>query len=196
MVIEAYDDPKVQGVTCFVSRARTGGMKGTVGLAEDRAEASIACRQVAEVLYFSERLPRQEDVFTERMSILFKRLHVVRVVDPKRNALVYLTYSDRLIEGSPQNSVTAVPVTRRIPYRSNRQLKVSNIRNSGSAAWMRLWAAHRTCFFPTCFPAYAFALMLPTMPPGEKLFLIMRSLFSEENLVLRPKLSPVRRLNK
>jgi CreA protein len=90
-------------------------MKGTVGLAEDRAEASIACRQVAEVLHFSERLPRQEDVFTERMSILFKRLHVVRVVDPKRNALVYLTYSDRLIEGSPQNSVTAVPVTRSNP---------------------------------------------------------------------------------
>src|SRR6187455_1815239 len=104
VVIEAYDDPKVQGVTCFVSRARTGGMKGTVGLAEDRAEASIACRQVAEVLHFS-----------ERMSILFKRLHVVRVVDPKRNALVYLTYSDRLIEGSPQNSVTAVPVTRANP---------------------------------------------------------------------------------
>jgi CreA protein len=115
VVIEAYDDPKVQGVTCFVSRARTGGMKGTIGLAEDRAEASIACRQVSEVLHFTERLPRQEDVFTERMSILFKRLHVVRVVDTKRNALVYLTYSDRLIEGSPQNSVTAVPVMRANP---------------------------------------------------------------------------------
>jgi CreA protein len=115
VVIEAYDDPKVQGVTCFVSRARTGGIKGTVGLAEDRAEASIACRQVAETLHFTERLPRQEDVFTERMSILFKRLHVVRIVDPKRNALVYLTYSDRIIEGSPQNSVTAVPVTRSNP---------------------------------------------------------------------------------
>jgi CreA protein len=115
VVIEAYDDPKVQGVTCFVSRARTGGIKGTVGLAEDRAEASIACRQVAETLHFTERLPRQEDVFTERMSILFKRLHVVRIVDPKRNALIYLTYSDRIIEGSPQNSVTAVPVTRSNP---------------------------------------------------------------------------------
>ena len=115
VVIEAYDDPKVQGVTCFVSRARTGGIKGTVGLAEDKAEASIACRQVAETLHFTERLPRQEDVFTERMSILFKRLHVVRVVDTKRNALVYLTYSDRIIEGSPQNSVTAVPVTRSNP---------------------------------------------------------------------------------
>lgn len=113
VVIEAYDDPKVQGVTCYVSRARTGGIKGTVGLAEDRAEASIACRQVAESVHFLEKLPRQEDVFTERMSILFKRLHVVRMVDSKRNALIYLTYSDRLIEGSPQNSITAVPVAQK-----------------------------------------------------------------------------------
>jgi CreA protein len=115
VVIEAYDDPKVRGVTCYVSRARTGGFKGTVGLAEDKAEASIACRQVAEPIQFLGKLPRQEDVFTERMSILFKRLHVVRMVDPGRNALIYLTYSDRIIEGSPQNSVTAVPVDRGNP---------------------------------------------------------------------------------
>ncbi|WP_407646255.1 CreA family protein [Glaciimonas soli] len=115
VVIEAYDDPKVQGVTCYVSRARTGGAKGTVGLAEDRAEASIACRQVAANVSFTGKLPLQEDVFTERMSILFKRLHVVRVVDPKRNTLVYLTYSDKLVDGSPQNSVTAVPVITSTP---------------------------------------------------------------------------------
>lgn len=115
VVIEAYDDPKVQGITCYVSRARTGGIKGTVGLAEDKAEASIACRQVLETIRFSEKLPEQEDVFSERMSILFKRLHVVRVVDFKRNTLVYLTYSDRLIEGSPKNSITAVPVPHHIP---------------------------------------------------------------------------------
>ncbi len=115
VVIEAYDDPKVRGVTCFVSRARTGGLKGTVGLAEDKAEASIACRQVSESLHFTEKLPQQEDVFTERMSILFKRLHIVRVVDPRRNTLIYLTYSDKLIEGSPQNSVTAVPVPHKNP---------------------------------------------------------------------------------
>lgn len=115
VVVEAYDDPKVQGITCYVSRARTGGIKGTVGLAEDRAEASIACRQVGDTIRFSEKLPRQEDVFTERMSILFKRLHVVRVVDSRRNTLVYLTYSDRLIEGSPQNSITAVPVPSEYP---------------------------------------------------------------------------------
>jgi len=110
IVIEAYDDPKVQGVTCFVSRARTGGVSGSLGLAEDRAEASIACRAVGDRIVFREPLPRQEDAFTERMSILFKQLHIVRLVDPRRNALVYLTYSDKIIEGSPQNSVTAVPV--------------------------------------------------------------------------------------
>lgn len=115
VVIEAYDDPKVRGITCYVSRARTGGVKGTVGLAEDRAEASIACRQVTEMLHFTEKLPRQEDVFTERMSILFKRLHIVRVVDSKRNTLIYLTYSDKLIDGNPQNSVTAVPVAHATP---------------------------------------------------------------------------------
>ncbi|WP_044530122.1 CreA family protein, partial [Herbaspirillum sp. B65] len=100
VVIEAYDDPKVVGVTCYVSRARTGGVKGTVGLAEDKSEASIACRQVAPSIQFQGKLPVQEDVFSERMSILFKRLHVVRVVDAKRNTLVYLTYSDKLIDAA------------------------------------------------------------------------------------------------
>ena len=109
VVVEAYDDPKVAGVTCYVSRARTGGVKGTVGLAEDKAVASIACRQIGPIS-FSAKLPLQETVFSERMSILFKRLHVVRMVDAKRNTLVYLTYSDKLVDGSPMNGVTAVPV--------------------------------------------------------------------------------------
>jgi CreA protein len=112
IVIEAYDDPKVPGVTCYVSRARTGGVKGSLGVAEDTSDASIACRQVADTLRFTDRLPQQEDVFTERQSILFKQLHVVRLVDAPRNTLVYMTYSDRLIEGSPKNSITAVPVPR------------------------------------------------------------------------------------
>jgi len=118
VVVEAYDDPRVPGVTCYVSRAKTGGISGAVGLAEDVAEASIACRQVGPI-NFKGGLPLQEDVFTERMSVLFKRLHVVRMVDPARNVLVYLTYSDKLIEGSPQNSVTAVAVDRalRIPVK-------------------------------------------------------------------------------
>ncbi len=114
IVVEAYDDPRVAGVTCYVSRARTGGVRGTVGLAEDKSEASIACRQIGPIA-FSDKLPLQEDVFTERLSLIFKRLHVVRVVDPKRNTLVYLTYSDRLVDGSPKNSLTAVPVGRETP---------------------------------------------------------------------------------
>ena len=114
IVVEAYDDPRVGGVTCYVSRARTGGIKGALGLAEDKAEASIACRQVGPIS-FTGALPKQEEVFSERMSILFKKLRIVRMVDSTRNALVYLTYSERVIEGSPQNSVTAVAVDRGTP---------------------------------------------------------------------------------
>ena len=114
IVVEAYDDPQVEGVTCYVSRAKTGGIKGGLGLAEDRAEASIACRQVG-VVKFKGPLPKEDEVFSERMSILFKRLRVVRMVDAPRNTLVYLTYSDKLIEGSPQNGVTAVPIDRATP---------------------------------------------------------------------------------
>ena len=111
IVVDAYDDPKVTGVTCYVSRAKTGGYKGALGLAEDKSEASIACRQTGPIT-FSKPLEAQEDVMTERISLVFKKLRVVRMVDAPRNTLVYLTYSDRLIEGSPQNSVTAVPVDR------------------------------------------------------------------------------------
>jgi CreA protein len=114
IVVDAYDDPGVQGVTCYVSRAKTGGVKGALGLAEDKAEASIACRQTGPIS-FPKPLRRQEEMFSERISLVFKRLRVVRMVDANRNTLVYLTYSDRLIEGSPQNSVTAVPVDRGTP---------------------------------------------------------------------------------
>ena len=111
IVVDAYDDPKVAGVTCYVSRAKTGGIKGGLGLAEDKAEASIACRQTGPVS-FAKPIAQQEEMFSERISLVFKKLRVVRMVDKKRNTLVYLTYSDRVIEGSPQNSVTAVPVDR------------------------------------------------------------------------------------
>lgn len=114
IVVDAYDDPKVPGVTCYVSRAKTGGIKGGLGLAEDRSEASIAC-QATGTLQFPAPLKQQEDVFTERTSLLFKRLRVVRMVDTQRNALIYMTYSDRVIEGSPQNSVAAVPVPQSTP---------------------------------------------------------------------------------
>lgn len=114
VVVEVFDDPRVRGVSCYLSRAKTGGIKGAIGIAEDKANASVACRHVGP-LAFNGKLPKQEEVFSERASILFKHVRVVRMVDPKRNALVYLVYSDRLIEGSPQNSVTAVPVPANLP---------------------------------------------------------------------------------
>lgn len=116
IVVEVFDDPKVGGVSCYLSRAKTGGIKGAIGLAEDKADSSVACRQVG-VIKFNARVPKQEEVFTERASIFFKHVRVVRMVDARRNALVYLVYSDKLIDGSPKNSVTAVavPTTQPIP---------------------------------------------------------------------------------
>lgn len=110
VVVDAYDDPKVKGITCYVSRAKTGGVMGAIGLAEDKSEASIACRQVGPIGFTDKKMDDQEEMFSERISVVFKKLRVVRMLDRKRNVLVYLTYSDRLIDGSPQNSVTAVPL--------------------------------------------------------------------------------------
>ena len=114
IVVEAHDDPGVNGVTCYMSRARTGGISGALGLAEDKSEASIACRQVGPIS-IPKPIKAQEEIFSERTSLVFKRLHIVRMVDAKRHSLVYLTYSDRLIEGSPQNSVAVVAVDRTTP---------------------------------------------------------------------------------
>lgn len=111
LVVEAYDDPKVEGIACYVSKPERGGVAGLMGVAEEVSDVSIACRQVGPIR-FKEALPQQEDAFTERRSLIFKTLHVVRMVDAARNALVYLTYTDKLIKGSPKNSVTAVPVPR------------------------------------------------------------------------------------
>ena len=109
IVVDAHDDPGVRGVTCYVSRAKTGGIKGALGVAEDKSEASIDCERVGPIA-FAGALPVQEQIFSERISLVFKKIRVVRMIDRKRNTLVYLTYSDRLIEGSPQNSVTAIAV--------------------------------------------------------------------------------------
>ena len=109
IVIEAFDDPKVEGVTCYVSRSKTGGIKGGLGLAEDTSDASIACRQVGPIT-MKEKLKDGEEVFSERRSLIFKKMQVVRFLDEARNTLVYIVYSDRVIEGSPKNSVTAVPI--------------------------------------------------------------------------------------
>jgi CreA protein len=109
IVIEAFDDPKVEGVACHVSRSKTGGVKGGLGLAEETSDASIACRQVGPVR-FKEEFKDGEEAFSEKRSLLFKELHVVRFFDRKRSTLVYLVYSDRLIEGSPKNSISTVPI--------------------------------------------------------------------------------------
>ncbi|HEU4776723.1 MAG TPA: CreA family protein [Telluria sp.] len=109
VVVEVFDDPKVGGVSCYLSRAKTGGIKGAFGLAEDKADSSVACRQVGPIS-FNGKVPQQDEVFSERASVFFKHVRVVRIVDAKRNALVYLVYSDRLVDGSPKNSVTAVAV--------------------------------------------------------------------------------------
>lgn len=111
--VDAFEDPKVDGVVCHVSRARTGGVKGAFGLAEDTSDAAIACRQVGPIT-IKGQLEDGEQVFTERRSILFKTLQVVRFLDKPHNTLVYLIYSDKLIEGSPKNSISTVPI---MPWR-------------------------------------------------------------------------------
>jgi CreA protein len=108
--VSAFDDPKVPGVTCHLSQARTGGLKGTVGVAEDRSRFSIACRQVGPITVDLAKLPDEESAFSERTSILFKQTQVVRLVDRARRTLVYLAYSTKVVEGSPFNSISSVPV--------------------------------------------------------------------------------------
>jgi CreA protein len=109
IVIDAFDDPKVQGVACHIARAETGGIKGRLGVAEDTSDASIACRQIGPIKMTSE-LKDGERVFDERRSLVFKKLQVVRFFDRDRNVLVYVAYSDRLIAGSPKNSISTVPI--------------------------------------------------------------------------------------
>jgi CreA protein len=113
IVVEAFDDPHVPGITCYISRAKTGGISGAVGVAEDTSDASIACRQTGPVSLSDEIRAGKRDgekVFKKRTSLVFKSMQVVRFYDAKRHTLVYLVYSDRVIEGSPKNSVTAVPI--------------------------------------------------------------------------------------
>ena len=109
IVVEAFDDPSVKGVACYVSRARTGGLKGAVGLAKDPSRFSVACRQVG-AISFGKKLPQQEEVFKEGASFIFKHVRVVRIIDAKRNTLTYLTYSDQVIDGFPDNAITAVAI--------------------------------------------------------------------------------------
>jgi CreA protein len=113
IVIEAFDDPGVTGVTCYYSHAIKGGFKGAVGLAEDSADASLDCKQTAHITLTEEiikKAGKAQQVLKKRTSMLFKSLQVMRFYDKKRHTLVYLVYSDKILEGSPQNSISVVPV--------------------------------------------------------------------------------------
>ncbi|MDX6021554.1 protein CreA [Scandinavium sp. V105_16] len=113
IVVEAFDDPDVKNVTCYISRAKTGGIKGGLGLAEDTSDAAISCQQVGPI-EVSDKIKKGksegEVVFQKRTSLVFKKLQVVRFYDANRNALVYLTYSDKVVDGSPKNAISAVPI--------------------------------------------------------------------------------------
>ena len=109
IVVDGFDDPAVAGVTCHLARAQTGGIKGGIGVAEDTSDASIACSQTGPIR-INGPLKDGERVFDERRSLIFKSLQVVRFHDRESNVLVYVAYSDRVIEGSPKNSVSTVPI--------------------------------------------------------------------------------------
>ncbi|MBK5914594.1 CreA family protein [Rhodocyclus purpureus] len=107
--VEAFADPKVPGVTCHVSQARAGGVSGSLGLAQDPSQFSLSCRQTGPIT-LPAKLPREETVFAEDTSILFKETRVIRMWDEPHNTLVYLAISRKLIEGAPANSISTVPV--------------------------------------------------------------------------------------
>ena len=107
--VMAFDDPRIAGVSCYVSQARTGGIKGGLGVAEDPSRFSIACRQTGPIA-LPDKLPKEESVFSESTSLIFKNTKVIRMFDAKRNTLVYVAISKRVIEGSPQNSLSTVPI--------------------------------------------------------------------------------------
>ncbi len=107
--VQAFDDPKVDGVTCHISQAKTGGIAGTLGVAEDPSQFSIACRQVGPIS-IKENLPDEETAFSEGTALFFKETRVSRMFDKKRNTLVYVAISRKLIDGAPANSISTVPI--------------------------------------------------------------------------------------
>ena len=109
--VMAFDDPRVQGVSCHISQARTGGVKGSLGVAEDPSRFAIACRQTGPVA-LPDKLPKDESVFSESTSLIFKNTKVIRMYDEKRNTLVYVAISKRVISGSPMNSLSTVPIVK------------------------------------------------------------------------------------
>ncbi|MGZ8416082.1 MAG: CreA family protein [Methyloceanibacter sp.] len=108
--LSVFDDPKVPGVTCYISQARTGGWGQPLGLNEDPSNFSVSCRQMGPISVDLKTLPDREEAFTEKTSIFFKKTRIYRIPDVSRNALIYLAISAKLIEGSPANSVSSVPI--------------------------------------------------------------------------------------
>jgi CreA protein len=106
----AIDDPEVEGVSCYFTVPEKGGWKGWLGLADELPKASLSCQQVGPIK-FKRKLEQGEEAFSQRRSLIFKRMQIVRGCDAKRNVLVYLVYTDRIIEGSPENSTSSVPIT-------------------------------------------------------------------------------------
>lgn len=107
--VDAFSDPKIPGVTCHISQARTGGLSGAVGLAEDPSQFSLACRQTGPISV-PDGLKSGEKVFSEDTSIFFKTTDVLRLIDAKNNTLVYLAISRKVIEGAPASALSTVPV--------------------------------------------------------------------------------------
>jgi len=108
--VSDFEDPEVPGVVCQISQARKGGWGQPLGLNEDPSNFSVACRQVGPIDVDIAKLKNKEEVFTQRTSIFFKATRIYRLIDKKHNALVYLAVSSKLVEGSPANSVSAVPI--------------------------------------------------------------------------------------
>lgn len=109
------DDPDIEGVACHFTIPEKGGYKGWLGLAEQVSDISLSCRQIGPIR-FKGKLGQGDDMFRQRRSILFKKMQIVRGCDAKRNVLVYMVYSDKLIEGSPKNSTSSVPL---MPWGAN-----------------------------------------------------------------------------
>jgi len=103
------DDPEVEGVACHFTVPEKGGFKGWLGLAEEVSDVSLACRQIGPIK-FKDKMEQGDDMFRKRRSLFFKKMQIVRGCDAKRNVLVYVVYSDKLIEGSPKNSTSSVPI--------------------------------------------------------------------------------------
>jgi CreA protein len=108
--VSGFDDPKVPGVTCFISQARKGGWGQPLGLNEDPSNFSVSCRQTGPITADIAKLPEREEAFSEKTSIFFKKTRIYRIPDAQRNIIVYLAVSSKIIEGSPANAVSAVPI--------------------------------------------------------------------------------------